>query len=76
VITLFERFVSIPDPIPPTKVTAMNLATSFRSLANELEKLGETAVKGVRIDTAERKIVVKLDGDDPKPKVEVQKRRR
>lgn len=73
---MFERFVSIPNPLPPGKVTAINLAISLRSLANELEKLGQTAVKGVRIDTAERKIVVKLDGEDPRSKVVVQKRKK
>lgn len=72
---MYERFVAIPSGTAP--VTASILAASFRSLANELEKLGQTAVKGVRIDTAERKIVVKLDGDDPRPKEEmIQKKRR
>jgi hypothetical protein len=44
---------------------AKNLATCFRSLASELDRLGEIRVKGIKIEPVERKLVVTLAGEDP-----------
>lgn len=58
----FTRFVLLPSGKPG--IGAKNLAACFYSIAVELDKLGETRVKGIRIDPAERKLIVTLSGED------------
>ena len=69
----FTRFVVLPSGRPG--IMAKNLATCFRSLANELDRLGGVKVKGIRIDPTKRKLVVTLVGEDPQTGKGLQVRR-
>lgn len=59
----FTRFVALPKGL-----TAKTLSPCLLSLSQEVAKIHESKITGFRIDTAERKLVVTFDGDDPHPK--------
>jgi hypothetical protein len=59
----FTRFVALPKGM-----TAKTLAPCLLSLSQEVSKIHESKITGFRIDTAERKLVVTFDGEDPYPK--------
>lgn len=65
----FQRFVALPSGYQG--IDTENLAVSLRSLASSLEKLGRKKVKGIKIDPVERKIVVTLEGEDPRKEVDL-----
>ena len=69
----FTRFVLLPSGKPG--ITAKNLAACFFSIAGELDKLGDTRVKGIRIEPTERKLIVTLAGEDPQTGKGLQVRR-
>ena len=69
----FTRFVIFPAG---KEVMAQNLGVCFISIGEELTKLRQTKVKGIRIDQTERKLIVTLAGEDPQEGKELQLRRR
>jgi hypothetical protein len=65
----YQRSVNLPSG--HVGITTSSLATSLRSLANELDRIGFAKVKGIKIDPVERKIVVTLEGEDPRKEVDL-----
>ena len=70
----FSRFVVLPKG--NTGIRATNLSACLKSLAVELERLGQTKVRGIRIESKERKLIVTLEGKDPVERVQPVKRGR
>lgn len=62
----FEVSVALPQPSKGVPIGATNIAVALTSLANELQKLNYTKVKGMRV--RDDKLVVTLEGPDPRPK--------
>lgn len=70
----FSRFVMLPKG--GMGIRATNLSACLKSLAMELDRLGQTKVKGIRIESKERKLIVTLEGKDPVERVQLIKRGR
>ena len=70
----FSRLVLLPKGC--TGIRATNLSACLKSLAVELDRLGQTKVKGIRIESKERKLIVTLEGKDPVERVRPVKRGR
>jgi len=70
----FSRFVVLPKGNIGMRAT--NLSACLKSLAAELDRLGQTKVKGIRIESKERKLIVTLEAKDPVERVQPVKRGR
>lgn len=70
----FSRFVVLPQG--SAGIRATNLSACLKSLAVELDRLGQTKVRGIRIEPKERKLIVTLEGKDPVERVQPVKKGR